>query len=320
MDLFTLTPQEIDSIADYVQSDRDSDRFPFDSTYQPESIYVPVADGSIRVLHHKPEKGSQKRPVFVVPGWGANWQGFADLYAVIANKVEFYHLETREKNSSRIDKRRALFDVSQKARDVQAVLDYFHFTSEDDFVLFGTCWGGAVLLQGLIDKSITAPTVIAFDPMHALWFPKWVIKGLFPILPVWFLDLIKPIGKRIALAGMDAAVQRQRVNDFIDEATAWKWKQAAQDCVDFELLGNLSRIEQEVFVCNGTSDKIHDNTIYPQIAAEIPYGRFLYLQIDESLREHLMGKIVLEFCQVGKEAGVPERLNRFEKDVGREFR
>ncbi|GAH48159.1 unnamed protein product, partial [marine sediment metagenome] len=110
------------------------------------------------------------------------------------------------------------------------------------------------------------------------------------------------------LQGMREEVQRRRAEIFADNAEIWKWKRAADSVKDFELFGKVSDITKEVFVTNGTEDKIHDQINYPQIAAELPNGRFIYMKTDESRRERLMGFVSLEFCRVGKNDGIPPSL------------
>jgi len=63
------------------------------------TIYVPVDDGEIRVLHIKPNKPVAKRPLVFIPGWGGLVEGYTDFYEVLHDKVEFYFLETREKKA-----------------------------------------------------------------------------------------------------------------------------------------------------------------------------------------------------------------------------
>lgn len=280
------------------------------------SFYVPVKDGEIRVYHFQPKNPISKRPLVFIPGWGGTEIGFMDFYEVIHNKVECYYVETREKRSSKLDKKKAKFDMSQKAQDIRDVIDYLKL-NDKDFVLFGTCWGAAVILQGLINGTLDAPTIIANDPMHALWFPKWILNYISPILPIFVLRVLKPLFKSMQLRGMQEETQRKRAELFVKYAELWKWKRAADSVKDFELFGNLSGINKEVFVTNGSKDKVHDQTTYPKIALELPKGRFIFIKTDESLRERLMGLITLEFCKIKKEDDIPSSLKRFEKILPR---
>ncbi len=280
------------------------------------SFYVPVDDGEIKVYHIKPPKIASKRPVVFIPGWGGLKEHFQDYYKPIHNKVELYYVETREKNSSRVNRKKVKMNMSQKAKDIQEVIEFLNLDKED-FVLHGTCWGSAIVLQGLMDKRIKAPTVVVHDPMHKLWFPKWIIKYIAPILPAFGVKLMRPFFKWMQLRGMEEKVQRERAEFFIKRAELWKWRKAAIAVKDFELFGNLSKIEETVFVSNGTFDKVHNRFDYPKIATELPNGRFIYMETDEAQREKLIGLIALEFSKISKEQGIPPSLMKFEKQLTR---
>jgi pimeloyl-ACP methyl ester carboxylesterase len=277
-----------------------------------EEIYIPVEDAEIRVLHIRPERPAARRPLVFIPGWGVIPEGFAELYGVIHGQADFYYIETREKGSSRIHSKRADMSVSQSARDIQAALDSLGLSKLDDFVLAGSCWGSATILQGVIDGSLDAPTVVAIDPMHSLWFPKWLLRYVSPILPIPAVNLLKPILRNALLGDMEEEAQKKRVDAFIDAADNWKWKKSADGAIDFELYGKLSRVDKEIFVFNGSVDKIHENANYPQIAHELPKGRLIYMPVHESQRERCMAVACLEFAKVKREKGVPASLARFE--------
>jgi len=281
------------------------------------NFYIPVDDGQIRVFHIKPKKPISKRPLVLIPGWGGIPQAYEDFYEPIHEKVECFFIETREKGSSILDKTKARMDMSQKAKDVQDAINYLKLRDKD-FVLHGTCWGSSIILNGLIEGILTAPTILATDPMHTLWFPKWILRYVSPILPIFIVNLLRPIIKRIVTFGMKEKVQKQRTIAFIDNAVPWKWKKGAEEVKDFELYGNLHRIKEEVFVINGTIDRIHNQTEYPKIANQMPNGRFIFMKTDESNRERLMGLIAREFTTVLKDDDIPQSLSKFEKILDRE--
>jgi len=313
-----IDPQMALEVENLLQLNLQANKQPFWETQEAEEIFVPVEDGEIRVFHHKPLNPISKRPIVFVPGWGALLDSFRDFYEIIFHRAEFFHIETREKISSRLHRRRARMDMNQKARDLRDVIRNLGIDQRPDYLLFGTCWGSAIILQGLIDRILASPTVIAFDPMHTLWFPKWLLNWVVPFTTISMANLIRPLAKRITLSGMTEEVQRKRTGRFIDNAEIWKWKRAALHTKNFELFGNLHRVLQEVFVCNGTRDKIHDNSHYPKIAMEIPKGRFLYMKTDESKRERLMGIVALEFAKIRQENGLPPLFQRFEKILQRQ--
>jgi len=276
---------------------------------------IPVEDAEIRAFHFRPARPQTARPIVVVPGWGATPEGFQELYAVLHGEAELYYLETREKASSRLLHRRADMSVSRSARDVQAALEALGLAGRRDFVLLGACWGGTIILRGLAEGSLRAPTIIVADPMHTLWFSRWVLRYVSPLLPLPVVHLLRPILLHGMLGDMKEPAQKRRMFQFVRSADVWKWKKAAEAARELELFGALSGIRKEVFVLNGARDKVHDQRDYPRIARELPRGRFLFLPAGESLRERLFGAVALEFARVSAAQGLPPSLAGFEKPV-----
>jgi pimeloyl-ACP methyl ester carboxylesterase len=251
----------------------------------------------------------------MVPGFGATPEGFQDFYAALRGRAELYYLETREKSSSRITARRPDMSVSRSARDIQQALDHLGLSPGRDFLLIAACWGAAIVLQGLIEGSLDAPTVVVADPMHALWFPKWLLRFAAPVAPPALLRVLRPLIARSMLGDMQEPTQKERAYAFVYSADIWKWKTSAHEAWDFELIGRLEKIAREVFVLNGTKDKIHDQVFYPRMAAEMPHGRFIYMPTQESNRERLFGLAAVEFSHVSALDGLPSTLARFEKNI-----
>ena len=280
-----------------------------------EEIWVPVDGAEIRVFHFRARDPSVRRPIVMAPGFGATPHGFQDFYAAVRDKAELYYLETREKPSSRILDRRTDMSVARSARDIQAALTWLGLAGARDFVLVAPCWGAATVLEGLVQGCLDAPTVVVADPMHALWFPKWLLRYVAPWIPSAALHVLRPLFARAMLGNMREPTQKQRATDFVYSADLWKWKRSGAAARDFELFGRLSGITREVFVLNGTADKIHDQRHYPLMALEMPRGRFIYMPTGEKNRERLFGAAALEFARVSAADGMPPALARFEKAI-----
>ena len=172
-----------------------------------------------------------------------------------------------------------------------------------------------MILEGLLEGVLEAPTILLADPMHALWFSKWVLRWISPLLPSAAVQLLRPILRQALLGDMEDTVQKQRTFAFVNSADIWKWKKSAEAARDFELYGRLAAVKRELFVINGTADKVHDQRHYPRIALELPGGRFLYLPVEESRRERMFAAVALEFAAVSASDGLPAGLARFEKPV-----
>lgn len=276
--------------------------------------YISVDGGEIRVIHIKPENCEGKRPIVFVPGWGGIPREFQDTYEMIHNRYEIYYIETREKKTSHIKRWRSKFSMSQKAMDVAKVIDHFNL-NDTDFLLYGTCWGSAIILQGLMDQTLHAPTIVTMDPMHRLWYPQWMLNIIPVIFPVFVIRMLKPILKWLQMRKLTEPRQKERALQFIDNAVMWKWIRAAYQCRHFELFGNLHKVLDEVFVINGTNDAVHDQTSYPKIALEIPKGRFLRFQTSERNREWLMGLVMGQFASITKNDDIPLDISQFELKI-----
>jgi hypothetical protein len=279
-----------------------------------ETVRLGMEGAEIRAIRVPCRPGASTRPILFIPGWGTTPAGWQDFVRAVAGRAELYYLETREKSSSRILDRRTDMSVPQSGRDIVRAIGLLGLAGRD-FVLAAACWGATMALEGMIAGGLRAPTVVVQDPMHTLWFPKWLLRWIAPITPTAALGLLRPVLVKALLGDMREPAQRARAYAFVYDADFWKWKKSAEAARDFELYGFLDKVGDEVFVLNGTADKVHDPVDYPRMCGEMPRGRFLFLPTDESRRELLFGAVALEFSRVGAADGLPESLARFERTV-----
>lgn len=279
-----------------------------------ETIMVPVDNGEIRILHSRLEASRKAvrsaRPVVFVAGWGAVPEEFREFYEYLNGEIELYYVETREKRSSVLSGQRPDMSVEQSARDIAAAVKHLGL-EEEAFVLMGSCWGASIVLEGLHQGCLAAPTVVAVDPMKSLWFPRWLLRFFFRWTPDLVVRLLKPLIVRVRLQGMTEPRQRERTEQFIRSADIGKWRRAAVAARNFQLAGRLESIRQEVFVLTCSGDTIHDQRYYPVLTKRLPRGWFLSLQVDEGHRERMIGLAAREFARTPADHGVPERLRDY---------
>ena len=280
-----------------------------------EIHWIPVDDGEIRVLHIKPDKPLDTRPIIFIGGWQTMAYQFQETFEIFHDRVEVFYVETRESYTSKLHRRKADMSVNQKAKDIQAVISYFKLENQD-YVLFGTCWGAAIVLQGLLNQTINPPSTIAiFSPMHKLWVNKFFLKVIGPILPAFVVAILLKIVPIFLLAGEKAKTQKNRMFRTIKDAEAWKWRKSALAAKNFNLFGKLSAIEDEVLVIGGTHDRVHRADDYPRFADEMPKGRYFYFGIDEAERELTLGLILLELSKIHSNQKIPELFEEFERNL-----
>lgn len=311
------------------------------------ALRVEVPGGTIRVYRLAPVADGQAAwPVLFVPGWGGVIDGFYETLRAIDPAVELVYVETREKRSSRVD-RRASFSMRRMAGDVAAAARAAGL-EDRRFVLAGSSFGGAVAVQALADTAVADTPVaeaamadaagddagsrgallrpavtVLYDPMPRLWIPRWIMSFVAPLLPAWLLAPMRPALKRLVLAGMREPTQRRRTERFIDDAVLWKWRAAALRLRRWDVLSVGPRAAGAAHVVNGSTDRFHDGAIYPAIAGALPGGRLLRVPVPESRREHLIGAVLSAYARSHSSAdcvssdahAVPPELRRFERPV-----
>jgi len=314
-DVYSSSEEARKKLADLLEKEKNRSRPDFFDPVHTRELYIRGSGGSLRVLHHHPKGGQGIRPVVFLPGWGTRPEGFMDFLRVVSGVTECFYVETREKNSSRLPDKAAAMDMDRNGRDLQEVLRDLGLSEGKDFALLGTCWGSTVAAHALAGGFVTPPTAVLYDPMPRLWFPRLLLRYVVPFVPVPMWNLLRPVGRALALRGMREEIQRKRAEDFINGADLGKWKRAALSIGDYDLREVVPRISSEVSVFTGVPDKIHDQSHYPELTASIPRGRFFYLPVDESDREYLLGLIARELSGVSSEESIPGIFQEFEKKL-----
>jgi len=310
----TVTSEQQQKIDQMIESSRKKNFIPWNPSIT-KDIYVPVEGGEIRVVHVKPEKPLNKRTIVFVPGWGVLQEGFSVLYEVLHDEIEFYYIETREKRTSRIKRRKVDMTIQRMAIDIMQAIDFLKI-NKNDFTIVGTCWSATIFLQGILDGVFEAKSILLFDPMHKLWFNRFLLT-FEPVVPAFVVNILRRVFMFFAFLGMKEKAQKERGQKFVMSAVIWKWKKAAYPVRDLELFGTLSPITQEIIIFNETTDKVHNQEDYPKLAKEMPKGRFFFMNTIESNRERIMSVIIKEFAKTDLKANIPPILREFEKKLTR---
>jgi len=243
--------------------------------------------------------------VLFVPGWGADWEYFVDLFDEVDEDVPLYFLESREKRSSTMVSD-ASYSMLRFARDVAVAIQTLGLAGTD-YALVGTCFGSAVLLETLSRHLISPGISVLFDPMPRLWVPRWILHWIVPLLPVNLIALLRPTIRRALLYGMEEAAQRERTRKIIDSAVLPKWKPGSFQIRDWSAFEVAPGVNEEVHVLNATSDRFHDGSIYPEIAGLMPKATYLRFFAEGRDRERFMGTTINAYSRSRGNA-IPEEL------------
>jgi pimeloyl-ACP methyl ester carboxylesterase len=282
-----------------------------------EELFIPVKDGELRVFHHKPTKITSQRPIVFIPGYIAAPETWVDFHKPHHGFTEYYYIESREKTSSRIKRHRKVqLTVKQSAKDLQQVLEQLDLLGKD-YVLMGSSFGGAIILQALIDKLIDPPTIITFDPITKWVYGGFMIKFLNPIVPPFLMGILRNIIAKILLAGMKNKKQKRRMEGFAKGAQPWKFRKASMQNKSFDIQDRLSEIDNEILLFHGPLDRYHPRIAYYNYAKAMPNGRFFFMDTLDENRELLAGVVATEFAKVSSKRKIPSILQNFEIKINR---
>jgi pimeloyl-ACP methyl ester carboxylesterase len=240
-----------------------------------------------------------------VPGWGADWEYFVDLFDEVDEEVPLYFLESREKRSSTMAPD-ASYSMRRFARDVAVAIRALGLDATG-YVLVGTCFGSGVLLETLSRKLANPAISVLFDPMPRLWVPRWILHWIVPVLPISLIAILRPSVRRALLYGMEEEAQRERTRKIIDSAVLPKWKPGSFQIRDWSAFDVAPRVTNEVHVLNAASDRFHDGSVYPVIAKLMPNATYVRFFVEGRDRERFMGTTVNAYSR-SRGNSIPEEL------------
>ncbi|NPD88347.1 MAG: hypothetical protein HGN29_06470 [Asgard group archaeon] len=315
-DMFVLTKGQRKAIKELLDKGR-RDVPTFLEEGASEIQYVPIDDGELRVFHHKPEKQTTKRPIVFIPGYVAAPSIWVDFHIPHQDFGEYYYLETREKRSSKIKRtRQTTMTINRTAYDVGVEIKNLGLANKD-YVLASSSYGGAVILDGLINKYFDPPTTFVHGPIVKWIWDKSINDVLLRIVPMFLLNAIRIPIAYIFTAGMKNKINRRRMIEFARGLEPWKFKRCTLENNRFNIFEDLKKIKNEIFINTGPLDRYHPRLDYYNYAKEIPRGRFLFMNTADEDRQLLAGIIGTEFIKVAKNDGLPESLKQFEIKIQR---
>lgn len=231
---------------------------------------VPVTPQlSLRVITFTPSSASPYPTIVFVAGWISLIRGWSKVLREMTKDFCVYYVETREKTSSRIE-RRVKFGVEEIGRDLVSLVEQMKM---NDYVLFGSSLGATAIIdcyhslkQKPVGLVLVAPNAVFRVPL------SWKIIVTFFYTPLY--TLIRPSVKwylrtfRLDIK-LDSA-QYEKYCEALDAADPRKLKKAVMSVWSYEVWDKLGSIDCPVLVVNASFDKLHEPENLRRIAAGIP--------------------------------------------------
>ena len=141
---------------------------------------------SIRVLVWKeegiePDSGT----VVMVPGWGSLFEGWKPLVTEWAKRRHLIYIETREKASSRFNRRISKddFSIERHARDIEAVLDVLDI-NQKSIDWYSSSLGSTILIDAFEKGDLDGRSSVLLAPNPDFRFPLWSRMIIYSPLPM----------------------------------------------------------------------------------------------------------------------------------------
>ncbi len=215
---------------------------------------------SIRVLVWKeegidPDSGT----VVMVPGWGSLFEGWKPLVTEWAKRRHLIYIETREKASSRFNRRISKddFSIERHARDIEAVLDVLDI-NQKSIDWYSSSLGSTILIDAFEKGDLDGRSSVLLAPNPDFRFPLWSRMIIYSPLPmVAFRKMVGfvawVVNRRTKEEGQKVRYRRALLaQDVPRMLLSARWN------LGYSLPEDLSRIEVPCAVMTAASDTLHD--------------------------------------------------------------
>ena len=242
---------------------------------------------SIRALVWKeegiePDSGT----VVMVQGWGSLYEGWWPMVTEWAKRRHLIYIETREKASSRFDRRisRDDFSIERHARDIEAVLDALD-VDQESIDWYSSSLGSTILIDAFEKGHLRGRSSILLAPNPDFRFPLWSRMIIYSPLPmVAFRKMVGfvawVVNRRTKEEGQKVRYRRALLaQDVPKMLLSARWN------LGYSLPEDLSNIEVPCAVMTATSDTLHDFEKVERIADSIPNCRMIKVPSNQYAHE-----------------------------------
>lgn len=247
----------------------------------PDSVYehlsVCVQSGvHLQVMSWRPKKPVCNDPIVFVPGWVSSVSGWMPLIGALASRRPVYYIETREKKSAILKKKKLCaedFQMSRIAEDIISVCRQLNIDTPRTTVA-GCSLGATALLEALKGNRLVAGTAFLIAPnseFKAPWYLEWILflpaflyHGIKFFL-LWYL-------KNFMVDVRKEPEQMKRYQDTLLAAHPERIKLSGRAliCGRYEVWPNLESVTLPVALAYAATDKLHSSQNIQRMANRLP--------------------------------------------------
>ena len=250
--------------------------------------WIEVEPGvSIRVLVWDAEEaGPGSGTVVMVPGWGSLFEGWRPLVTEWVKSRHLIYIETREKASSKFNRRISKddFSIERHSKDITAVLEALDI-DQPDIDWYSSSLGSTLLIDAFEKGDLGGRSSVLLAPNPDFKFPLWSRMIIYSPLPmVAFRKMVGfvawVVNRRTKEEGQKVRYRRALLaQDVPRMLLSAKWN------LGYSLPEDLSNIEVPCAVMTAASDTLHDFDKVQRIADSIPNCRMISVPSNQYAHE-----------------------------------
>lgn len=275
-----------------------------DNSYLPEGItakelYIKVSDGvELKVFDFTPLEYDPARPVVVfVAGWISLISGWKDVLNVLTPNYRTLYIETREKISARLPKRKGIdFSIERMGQDIGEILK--EMLSEDqNFYFVGSSMGSTAILDFLSLNKARPRQSFLISPICKFEIPAWALT-LAKVVHPGFYSAIRPIAKwylrNFRLDKKNEPEQVTKYEGTIDAAEPKRLKATTLAISSYSLWEKLEHLKSPVCIIGAKTDTLHSINELEKMVKCIPSARLELMQSNKETHSEKAGAFIAD--------------------------
>ena len=250
--------------------------------------WIEVESGvSIRVLVWNSEGTSlDSGTVVMVPGWGSLFEGWRPLVTEWVKSRHLIYIETREKASSKFNRRVSKddFSIERHSKDIAAVLEALD-VEQANIDWYSSSLGSTILIDAFERRDLSGRSSVLLAPNPDFRFPLWSRMIIYSPLPmVAFRKMVGfvawVVNRRTKEEGQKVRYRRALLSQDVPRMLlSARWN------LGYSLPEDLSRIEVPCAVMTAASDTLHDFGKVERLADSIPNCRMINVPSNQYAHE-----------------------------------
>jgi len=230
-----------------------------------------VRDGvELRVITFTPAV-DRKNPVIVfVAGWISQMDAWKSVLREMTKDFTVIYLETREKISSRMD-RKAEYSIEAVGSDIVRLIERWNLPPKG-YILVGSSLGATVTVECYHAITIPPAAVVLISPNAVFRVPllwKAIITLFYPPMYLAIKPFVKFYLKHFRLNVKADAAQYEKYCSAIDAADPWKLKKAVLAVSSYSIWHRLGSLDCPVLMIGALHDTLHEPEHFRTIASKI---------------------------------------------------